>query len=85
MFELLVYSSLVYVDLDVIREEWRKEFGLLDVNKVSSFYGINRDVFNGEDFIVKTWLDVMFNDIRIHRGNFVQPNQVIEITAWNIF
>lgn len=85
MFELLVYSCLVYVDLDVIREEWRKEFGLLDVNKVSSFYGINRDVFNGEDFIVKTWLDVMFNDIRIHRGNFVQPNQVIEITAWNIF
>ena len=85
MFELLVYSCLVYVDLDVIREEWRKEFGLLDVNKVSSFYGINRDVFNGEDFIVKTWLDVMFNDIRIHRGNFVQPNQVIEVTAWNIF
>ena len=85
MFELLVYSCLVYVDLDVIREEWRKEFGSLDVNKVSSFYGINRDVFNGEDFIVKTWLDVMFNDIRIHRGNFVQPNQVIEITAWNIF
>ena len=85
MFELLVYSCLVYVDLGVIREEWRKEFGLLDVNKVSSFYGINRDVFNGEDFIVKTWLDVMFNDIRIHRGNFVQPNQVIEITAWNIF
>ena len=85
MFELLVYSCLVYVDLDVIREEWRKEFGLLDVNKVSSFYGINRDVFNGEDFIVKTWLDVMFNDVRIHRGNFVQPNQVIEITAWNIF
>ena len=85
MLVLLVYLLLVYVNLDVIQEEWRREFGLLDLNKVSSFYGINRDIFNGEDFIVKTWLDVTFNDISIHRGNFVQPNQVIKITAWNVF
>ena len=56
--------------------EWKQEFGIHDVNNLAKFNGIKRDLFQSDDVILKTWIDVAFNDVKIHRGNFVNPSQV---------
>jgi len=72
----MLFIISVFLPLDEIEAEWRKEFGLFDVNKLIRFNGISSDLFKSDDVIMKTWLDVAFNDVKIHRGNLVAPSQV---------
>ena len=67
------------IGLEEVEKEWREEFGLLELSKLSRFYGINRDLFNNEDIVAKTWIDIAFNDVKIHRGNIVAPAKVFVI------
>jgi len=75
--EKLSRNRKLYVDLDQTELEWKKEYGLFDLHKLARFYGITQDAFNGDDIVVKTWLDIAFNDEKIHRGNVVQPAQLL--------
>lgn len=76
--EKLARNRKLFLPLDEIEEEWKQEFGLLDVNKLAKFNGIKRDLYQSDDVILKTWLDVAFNDVKIHRGNLVNPSQLLE-------
>ncbi|XP_057292192.1 39S ribosomal protein L38, mitochondrial-like [Hydractinia symbiolongicarpus] len=76
--EKLSRNRQLMVSLEDIDKEWRKEFGLFDLNNLSKFYGLNRDLFNNDDVVAKVWLDVAFNDVKIHRGNIIEPKKLLQ-------
>jgi len=71
--EKLARNRQLKISIDEVEENWREEYGLSDVSKLSNFYGINRDVFNNKDIKVSTFLDISFDTLKIHRGNMVEP------------
>lgn len=65
------------IPLDEVEQQWQTEFGLFDVRNLAKFYGITKDLFSqSEDVVLDTWLDVAFDDVKIHRGNIVAASQV---------
>ena len=74
--EKLARNRQLMVSIDDIEEEWRNEFGLIDINNLTKFYGINRDLFNNNDVTAETWLDISFDKLKIHRGNMIEPKEL---------
>lgn len=72
------YFIAVMIPLDEVEKQWQIEFGLFDVQNLAKFYGITKDLFGSEDIVLDTWIDVAFNDVRIHRGNIVEAAEVSE-------
>ena len=64
------------VSLEEIEKEWKKDYGLIEIHKLAKFYGINRDLFQGKDIALETILDVVFNNTKVHRGNFLEVSDV---------
>jgi len=77
VLEELSRKRKLNISVDEVEEDWRREFGLAEINKLATFYAIDRDLFNGETFAMQTWLDVSFNDtLKIHRGNILHAGQL---------
>jgi len=77
MLEELSRNRKLMIDVDAVESEWCEEFGLQEITKLATFYGIDRDIFNDQKIPVQTWLDVSFNSLPIHRGNFLSAGHLV--------
>ncbi len=64
------------IPLETVKIEWAKTRGLREVAFLAKYYGIFKHVFKGKEFKPQVWLDVNYENTRVHRGNIIQPSEV---------
>jgi len=75
--EKLARNRQLMISVDDVEQDWQEEYGFDDINNLSRFYGINRDLFNNKDVNIETWLGISFGNTNIHRGNIVSPTELL--------
>ncbi|XP_065675132.1 large ribosomal subunit protein mL38-like isoform X2 [Hydra vulgaris] len=75
--EKLSRNRQLLVSLAEVEEEWMKSYGLIETQKLSQFYGINHDLYEGIDVMLETLLEISFCNAKVYRGNFLGINDVL--------
>ena len=80
--ERLARTRQLLVDVEQVQREWQAAHGFDELKKLCNFYQIDRDLFGGS-IDPKLWLDVSFGNVKVCRGNTIQPNLTCEVPAVN--
>ena len=73
---LLPLSLAVTVPLEEVQREWRVHRGLEQLLTTASHFNLHQDLYGGQQFRPRGFIDVVFGEKTVHRGTILTPSEV---------
>ena len=64
------------VPLEEVQREWRVHRGLEQLLTTTSHFNLHQDLYGGQQFRPRGFIDVVFGEKTVHRGTILTPSEV---------
>ena len=64
------------VPLGEVQREWRVHRGLEQLLTTASHFNLHQDLYGGQQFRPRGFIDVVFGEKTVHRGTILTPSEV---------
>ncbi|XP_069785114.1 large ribosomal subunit protein mL38 isoform X2 [Narcine bancroftii] len=76
-------NRTLLIPLDEVKAEWEKINGPYHLRKISEYYGVYRDLFNGATFVPRVILRAQYDcedyAVPVYHGNVVTPTEAVDV------